>query len=314
MPDVGHVILRDSTLREGLDVPNVKLFLEERLFLTRVLRKLGLEEAEVLAPARVDEDLKYLSVMRQTCSGLRFTGLLYAASADLERQSRRTAKCLDRTEILVAASQKRKPHGWEEKRSLLMSAIDLVSRDFQHFGAGFPNATQIAKDELRRLVDAAIASNVDRITIYDTNGSSDPFNTFRLIESIVKLSDVPVFFHGHNDLGMATANTLAAVEAGAAGVDVTLLGLGDRAGNCSLEQIAMCLQVRGYETGINFGYLNEAARQVAKLSGMDVGPLSPVVGEYVFSHVSPGHLEDPELFYAFDPKLVEPVEHLQESE
>jgi isopropylmalate/homocitrate/citramalate synthase len=103
---------------------------------------------------------------------------------------------------------------------------------------------------------------------------------------------------------MATANTLAAVRAGAKGIDVTANGLGDRAGNCALEQIALCLELEGISTNIDLARLSSLSRAVAAESGIAVGPLSPVTGAYVFSHKSPGHLEIPELFEAYDPELV----------
>ena len=115
---------------------------------------------------------------------------------------------------------------------------------------------------------------------------------------------VPVFFHGHNDLGLAAANAFAAVRAGADGLDVTVNGLGDRAGNASLEQVAMILHLRGIRTGIRLETLTRLSGAVGRESGIAVSPLAPVVGAFVATHKSPGHLEIPELFEAFDPALV----------
>ena len=114
----------------------------------------------------------------------------------------------------------------------------------------------------------------------------------------------PIFFHGHNDLGLATANSLAAVRAGAAGLDVTVNGLGDRAGNACLEQVAVALHLRGFETGIALRKLTALAAAVEKESGVPVSKLAPVVGEFVVRHKSPSHLADPDLFEAFDPELI----------
>jgi homocitrate synthase NifV len=116
--------------------------------------------------------------------------------------------------------------------------------------------------------------------------------------------DVPLFFHAHNDLGLATANSLAAVQAGADGLDATVNGLGDRAGNASLEQVAMVLYLKGFSTGISLRELKPLCEAVAEESGIPIPALAPVLGSYTATHKSPGHLQAPELFEAFDPSLV----------
>ena len=113
-----------------------------------------------------------------------------------------------------------------------------------------------------------------------------------------------ILFHGHNDLGMATANSLAAVQAGADALDVTVNGLGDRAGNAALEQVALALHLRRFDTGISLGSLRSMSRAVERESGVALSRLAPVVGEFVFQHKSHSHLCMPELFEAFDPALV----------
>jgi len=125
-----------------------------------------------------------------------------------------------------------------------------------------------------------------------------------LIKKLKEALEVPLFFHGHNDLGMGTANSLAAVYAGADGLDVTINGLGDRAGNASLEQVVLSLHLKGFETGIILKDLKSLSESVEEASGLRVSKLAPVVGSHVFIHKSPGHLESPDLFEAFDPQLV----------
>jgi homocitrate synthase NifV len=122
-----------------------------------------------------------------------------------------------------------------------------------------------------------------------------------------------LFFHGHNDLGMATANSLAAVLGGADGLDVTVNGLGDRAGNTALEQIAGALYVKGYDTGLVLDGVRELCRKVAEESGLPISQLAPVVGEYVYWHRSPSHLSTPGLFEAIDPWLFGSSRKISES-
>jgi methanogen homocitrate synthase len=103
---------------------------------------------------------------------------------------------------------------------------------------------------------------------------------------------------------MATANSLAAVYAGAEGLDVTMNGLGDRAGNASLEQVVLSLHLKGFETGIILKDLKSLSESVEKASGLRVSELAPVVGKNIFVHKSSGHLDSPDLFEAFNPQLV----------
>jgi isopropylmalate/homocitrate/citramalate synthase len=121
---------------------------------------------------------------------------------------------------------------------------------------------------------------------------------------------VPVRFHGHNDLGLATANALAAVVGGARGLDVTVNGLGDRAGNTSLEQAAMLLELRGWSTGVDTTRLGALSALVARSSGIPVSKLAPVVGAFAFAHRSPRHLDVPAEFEAFTPSRAGAVRRL----
>jgi homocitrate synthase NifV len=299
-----RLVVRDSTLREGLDVPSVAFSLDQRLRLATLLADAGIAELEVLAPGRVTTDLPVAREIRARRLAARSTGLLYATSPHLEAHSREAAACLDHVDLLVPASPLRRPPGLDEKRQLLVAAAKVVGASFGSFGVGLPNATQVDSTTLLELARTAADVRASRITIYDTNGSGDPFGTFEIIGSLAREIEVPLFFHGHNDLGMATANTLAAVRAGARGIDVTVNGLGDRAGNCALEQIAVCLEREEVSTGIDLRRLPSLSEVVAAESGIGIGPLSPVTGAHVFTHKSPGHLEVPDLFEAYDPGLV----------
>ncbi|MBW2533226.1 MAG: homocitrate synthase, partial [Deltaproteobacteria bacterium] len=157
------------------------------------------------------------------------------------------------------------------------------------------------------LCESAAAHGATRLTIYDTNGGADPFAVTELIGALRRAVPVSLelFFHAHDDLGLATANTLAAVLAGADGLDATVNGLGDRAGNCALEQIALLLHLKGFQTGIALAALRELCGAVAAESGVAVAPLAPVVGACCFAHKSPAHLDEgATLFEAYDPALL----------
>jgi len=171
-------------------------------------------------------------------------------------------------------------------------------------GVGFPNSTQTEIDFLLEISEKSVKSGAKRVTIYDTNGKSNPFEIYQLTKQLKNNLDIPLFFHGHNDLGLATANSISAVYAGADGLDLTVNGLGDRAGNASLEQVALGLHLKGFNTGIILKDLKLLSETLAEMSNISLSKLAPVVGDFVFYHKSPGHLEAPELFEAFDPGLL----------
>ncbi len=298
------MILRDSTLREGLDTPGVTLSLDQRLRIAELLAEAGVPEAEVVAPSRVAKDLEVARAIKTRGTQLQLSGLIYAYSDRCAEETALSCECLDWVTLLMPLSAHRKPALPDEKIAMMCSALDRAVARKHEIGVGFPHSTQADIDFLVRIGEAAVSHGARRITVYDTNGSSEPFRTKELVERLCESWGADIFFHGHNDLGLATANALAAAAGGASGLDVTVNGLGDRAGNASLEQVVINLNRAGRTLGVRpetFAVLSEA---VAEMTGVAVSGLAPVVGEYVFMHKSPSHLQVPELFEAFDPALV----------
>jgi isopropylmalate/homocitrate/citramalate synthase len=300
-----RVTLRDSTLREAMDTPRVDFSVEQRLRIARHLVRAGVAEAEVAAPSRVAQDLAFVRRLREEKVALRTSGLVYAGGADRGREVEAAAPWLDHIDLLVPVSPERAPHDAAEKVRLIRAALAHATAVHADTGAGFPHSTQCDPEFLAEIAAAAAESGARRIIVYDTHGGGNPFAVRDLVALVrARVPGIPVFFHGHNDLGLATANTLAAVAAGADGADVTVNGLGDRAGNASLEQVAMALHLGGVATGIRLAELRALSEAVAHESGVAVPPLAPVVGEFVLWHKSPSHLHKPGLFEAFDPALI----------
>ena len=298
------VVLRDSTLREGLDTPTVFFSLPARLRIAAALAAAGVPEVEIVAPSRVRDDLRVAEKVAAKGLRLRTSGLVYANRPECPGEVESASQLLDHVDLLMPLSPERQPHGRREKIAVLRTMLEPWARRDVEVGAGFPHALQVPADFVLAIAKQAVMAGAQRITIYDTNGSGDPFTVQQLVGGLVAELRVPVFFHAHNDLGLATANAFAAVHAGAAGLDVTANGLGDRAGNTSLEQIALVLQSRGWMTGVDLGALKGLSRLVEKLSRVGVSKLAPVVGEYVFAHKSPSHLYVPTEFEAFAPELI----------
>lgn len=298
------VCLRDSTLREGLDTPGVRFSAAQALRIARTLAAAGVREAEVVAPARPAPGLELARLLHDEQIPLRTSGLVYASGSRCAAAIDAAATCVDRFDLLMPMSPRRAPAEPAAKVAVLLDALARAAPARREVGIGLPHATQVERARVREIAMAAVRAGASRVTIYDTNGSADPFAVRTLLRDLTQRLAVPVFFHGHNDLGLATANSLAAVLGGAGGLDVTVNGLGDRAGNASLEQVAVALHLRGWSTGIDLTRLAETSRLVAGLSGVPVSKLAPVVGEFVFAHRSPAHLSVPSEFEAFAPEVV----------
>lgn len=299
-----RVTIKDSTLREGLDTPHVTFTLEQKLNIARLLDKANVPEIEIVAPSNVLGDLDLVRKLKEEKFSIGTSGLIYAYGRRCREEIEAASKYLDRFDILLPVSPRRKPYDAEDKVKLLLEVLENALRFHSDVGVGFPHSTEVDVGFLSRMGKAAVDRGVKRVTVYDTNGSSDPFRVYALIEGLRKEIPASLHFHGHNDLGLATANSLSAISAGADGLDVTINGLGDRAGNASLEQVVLGLHLKGIETGVKLKHLPGLSKTVAEDSGVPVSRLAPVVGEYVFWHKSPSHLESPELYEAFDPALI----------
>ncbi len=297
-------IIRDSTLREGEDVVGVNFPLEKKLKIAQYLDKAQVPEIEVVAPGKVFEDLEFVKRLKEKQLQIRTSGLVYVYNPRCQEEIEEMSRSLDRFDLLMPVSPKRKPCDRNGKIKHLLKALAFSLQYLTDVGVGFPHSTQTEITFLLEIGLESVKKGAKRVTLYDTNGIFDPFTVYDLIKQLKKGLRVPLFFHGHNDLGLATANSLAAVYAGADGLDVTVNGLGDRAGNASLEQVVLNLYVKGFDTGIGLQDLKKLSKTIEEESGIKVSKLAPVVGEKIFIHKSPSHLENPELFEAFDPELV----------
>lgn len=298
------VVLKDATLREGLDVPGVSLATPERVAIAEALAGAGVPEVEAVAPGRVLADLAVAREIRARGLSIRVSGLVYANGAGWRGEIESAGAALDRVDLLMPLSMRRRPFDPAEKATRLEAALDACGRLGIEVGAGFPHATQATPAFVVEIAHEAARAGARRITLYDTNGAAEPFGVRDLVAAVVATVNVPVFFHAHDDLGLATANAWAAVAGGAHGLDVTVNGLGDRAGNAALEQVVVLLRSRGMSTGVEPSALRTLSRLVEELSGVTVSRLAPVVGPHAFDHRSPAHREAPEEFEAFDPAWV----------
>jgi isopropylmalate/homocitrate/citramalate synthase len=308
------VIIRDTTLREGLDTPRVAFSAEEKYRIVQALLEAAVPEIEMVAPSCVFDDLEMVKRVKDEGLGIRTSGLIYAYGPGCEEEVEAASKCLDRLDLLMPVSFERKPYERDEKRRRLFHLLEMATDLQGDVGVGFPHSTQTELDFLAEISQESVKCGASRVTLYDTNGCADPFQVYELIRALRKKIDGKIFFHGHNDLGLAVANSLSAVKGGADGLDTTINGLGDRAGNASFEQVVMALHLRNIHTQVKLSQVVMLSKIVEEISGVLVSKLAPVIGEYAFCHKSPSHLEKPDLFEAFDPETIRRYRELSEPE
>lgn len=174
------------------------------------------------------------------------------------------------------------------------------------------DASRAHPDSLKRAAEAAQKAGAQRIRFADTLGLLDPFQTFETIRELVASTDLGVEMHAHNDLGLATANTLAAIRAGATSCNTTVNGLGERAGNAALEEIALAIKVHQHQyqvqCNLDLKALQNIALLVSRASGRALAPQKCAVGDAIFTHESGLHIDglrkDEKNYQAFEPALL----------
>ncbi|MFA6282924.1 MAG: pyruvate carboxyltransferase [Desulfurivibrionaceae bacterium] len=301
--------LVDSTLREGSQTAGVAFSLEQKVALARDIVRVGVEEVEVGIASPLDRELPALVARCRGEAGVRRLGLWCRCQEEDIACGLRLAPDVLSLSVPVSDLHIAVKLGLERAAVAEMVAL-AVSRargSVPYVSLGFEDATRAEPAFLREIVRVACESGVDRIRIADTVGVATPGSIGALVRELRSNYKVEIGVHMHNDFGMATANGIAALEAGAHWADVTVLGLGERAGNSRLEEVAGYLALQGarpYET-IRFSGL---ARLAASYSGRTIEPHQPVIGAGIFACETGLHLaglaKDPRTYEPYEPTLV----------
>jgi len=287
----------DTTLRDGEQAPGCSMTLREKLRVARSLSELKVDIIEAGFPAASPGDFDAVKAIADENMGPIICGLARCNPADIEKvhAAVRGAE-RHRIHVFVATSQIHREHKLKmAKEEIIKSAVSAVKMarelcDDVEFSPEDASRTELAY--LAEVVSAAIEAGASTVNIPDTVGYTVPAEfdeLFRYLRKHVKgIDEITLSVHCHNDLGMAVANSLAAVHAGARQIECTINGIGERAGNCSLEEVVMALKTRfeffGLETGVETTRLYPTSRLVSSITGMHAPRNKAIVGENAFAH------------------------------
>jgi 2-isopropylmalate synthase len=297
------VIIFDTTLRDGEQAPGASLTSSQKLEVAYQLEKLGVDIIEAGFPIASDDDFKAVETIAHKIKHSGVCGLARCLPQDIEAACKavKSAK-RPRVHLFLATSkihlQYKFKKAQDEIVEIARKAIRQARRGIEDIEFSPEDATRTDRDFLYRVVEMAIDEGARTINIPDTVGYSYPQEIFSLIsaikENVPNINKAVLAIHCHNDLGMAVANSLSAVLAGARQLHCTINGIGERAGNASLEEAVMAMKTRkdvfGHlSTGINTKEIYRTSKMVSNLTGFVIPPNKAIVGKNAFRHESGIH-------------------------
>ena len=301
LPD-DRVIIFDTTLRDGEQSPGFSMNLQEKLRMAEALTELGVDVIEAGFPIASIGDFDSVRLIAERVRGPVIAGLARAARADILRAAEAVAPAeRKRIHTFIGTSPLHMQYQLRmDEAQVLVAIAETVTLARQHTDDvewSAMDATRSDADFLCRCVETAIRCGATTINLPDTVGYAVPEDMHRMFSSVrerVPGADTVILStHNHNDLGLAVANTLAAVAAGVRQIECTINGIGERAGNASLEEVAMAIRTRGDAIGCKTGVMTENILKTSKLlsaiTGFDVQPNKAIVGRNAFAHESGIH-------------------------
>lgn len=293
-----RVIIFDTTLRDGEQSPGASMNIEEKLRIAHQLERLNVDVMEAGFPIASEGDFEAVKKIAQTIKKSQIAGLSRANDMDIDRawEALKYAGERGRIHTFIATSDIHMQHKLKmSEQQVIDTAVAAVKR-----AAGYtPNVEFSCEDAARtrlpfmaKVVKAVIEAGAKTVNIPDTVGYTIPSEFTRIIsylkENVTNIDDAIISVHCHNDLGLAVANSLAAVQAGARQVECTINGIGERAGNCSLEEVVMTLRTRQdilpFSTGVVTEQIMPSSKLLTTITGILVQQNKAIVGANAFAH------------------------------
>src|SRR5471030_1718787 len=301
-PTADHVLIFDTTLRDGEQAPGCSMTQPEKLRVARALADLGVDVIEAGFPAASRGDWESVNAVAREVQGPIIAGLARCSREDIELAARALADApRHRLHVFLATSAIHRQHklhmAQEEILRLAVEGVSIAREYCDDVEFSPEDASRTELDFLAQVVEAVVAAGATTVNIPDTVGYTVPDEfgeLFRYLRQHVRgMEKVTLSVHCHDDLGMAVANSLTAVVAGARQIECTINGIGERAGNCSLEEVVMALKTRetffNVRTGIQTNRLYPTSRLVSSITGLPIPRNKAIVGENAFAHESGIH-------------------------
>jgi len=310
MQKITSITINDTTLRDGEQTAGVAFTPDEKQAIARALSVAGVAEMEVGIPAMGEPEIEVIRsiVAENLASRLMVWGRMCATDLKL------ACRCgVDIVNLSVPVSDLQIRHKLNQDRAWVLSSIRRLVPQALDAGlevcVGGEDASRADPDFLLQVLDAAQSSGARRFRFADTLGVLDPFMTYSRIAALRAASDLELEIHAHDDLGLATANTLAAIRAGATHLNTTVNGLGERAGNAPLEESVVALKhLYAMDSGVDLQQLSTISALVARASGRPVAVNKSIVGANVFTHEAGIHVDglskNPDNYQCFDPAVL----------
>ena len=297
-----RVFIFDTTLRDGEQSPGASMNPDEKLRIARQLEKLGVDIIEAGFPVASEGDFASVRQIAREIRGCGIAALARANAADIDRAWEAVAEAVSpRIHTFISSSDIHLRHQLHKSREqVLREAVAAVAhaRNYtQNVEFSPMDATRSDRDYLCAMVEAVIAAGATTVNIPDTVGYAVPDEFGDLIATLFRrvknIRRAVISVHCHNDLGLATANALAALRNGARQVECTINGIGERAGNSAMEEVVMAIKTRkdlfDLWTGIRTEYIHQTSRLLTQITGIHVQPNKAIVGANAFAHESGIH-------------------------